>query len=104
MGDLNERLRPPTPASQSLRPASLITIRTQEICRSFSANYTRLLNEVVFVSGTTTDDRKTLKSFKRTLEGREANTVLSILWKESPYITHNELSYDGHEKLFNEHR
>jgi len=113
MKDLNERphpptpasqsLSPPTPASQSLSPASLITIRMQEICRSLSANYTRLLNEVVFVSGVTTgDDRKTIRAFKRTLDGLEANTVLSILWRESPYITDNELSYDGHAKLFSE--
>ena len=103
MADLDERPRSPTPASQSLRQSALITIRMQEISRSLSGNYSRLLNEVVFVPGATTgEDRKTVKTFKRTLEGLEANTVLSVLWRESPYITHHELSYDGHTKLFNE--
>src|SRR5262249_2266256 len=84
-------------------PASLLTIRTQEIGRSFFENYTRLLGEIVFTLGTITgDDRKTIKSFRRTLESHEANTVLSILWRESPYITDDELAYDGHAKLFGE--
>ena len=69
MAVLDERPRSPTPASQSLRQGSLITIRMQEICRSLSANYSRLLNEVVFVSGTTTgDDRKTVKPLKEHLK------------------------------------
>jgi hypothetical protein len=86
-----------------LSPASLVTIRRQELCRSFSANYTRLLNEFVFVSGATAgNDRKTIKSFKRALDSLEANKILSILWRESPYVTDDELSYDGHVKLFSE--
>src|SRR5215469_13193934 len=100
MSEFNECPHLPT---LSLSPASLLTIRTQEIGRSFFENYTRLLGEIVFTLGTITgDDRKTIKSFRRTLESHEANTVLSILWRESPYITDDELAYDGHAKLFGE--
>ena len=76
----------------SLSPASLVTIRMQEIYRSLSANYTRLLNDIVFSRGISLiEDRKIVKSFSRILQNDEANLVLSILWRESSYVTENEL-------------
>jgi hypothetical protein len=85
----------------SLNPSSLVTIRMQEIHRSLSANYTHLLNEVVFNKDTIREkNRKIIRSFKRILENDEANSVLTILWRESSYVTEDELSHDGFAKLF----
>jgi hypothetical protein len=92
-------------APPSLNPGPVVTIRMQEVCRSLSANYTRLLREIVFTQSTTQGERnrKMLRSFKRVLAADEANTVLNILWRESDYVTEDELSYDGFIKLFGEH-
>jgi hypothetical protein len=85
----------------SLNPSSLLTIRLQEIHRSLSANYTRLLNELVFNQATIREaNRKIIKSFKKILENDEANSVLTILWRESSYVTEDELTEYGFAKLF----
>jgi hypothetical protein len=84
----------------SLKPAALVTIRMQEVYRNLSTNYVRILNEIVFSRITDRrENRKVIKSFKRILESSEANVVLSLLWRESPYVTDEELSYDGLSKL-----
>ena len=89
----------------SLNSGPLVTIRMQEVCRSLSANYTRLLQEIVFTQVTQQEERnkKLVKSFKRALAADEVNSVLTILWRESGYVTEDELSYDGFMKLFREH-
>jgi hypothetical protein len=103
MGHVTKGLGASVPCAsgpRSLNPASLVTIRMQEVYRSLSGNYTRLLNDIVFpqVIGRP-ENRKMIKSFKRTLENNEANLVLSILWRESSYVTEEELFYDGLSRL-----
>jgi hypothetical protein len=84
-----------------MSPASLVTIRMQEIYRTLSTNYTRVLNEIVFSRDTILEEnRKLKKSFERIIKGDEAHAVLTILWRESPYVSADELSYDGFLKLF----
>jgi hypothetical protein len=84
-----------------LNPVSLLTIRMQEIYCSFASNYVRLLNEMVFCSSTLIEgNRKIIRYFKNLLQSYEANTVLSILWRESEYVTEDDLAYDSHSKLF----
>jgi hypothetical protein len=93
----------PTLGPLSLNPVSLLAIRMQEIYRSFASNYDQLLNEMVFSPGGLIDnDRKKTKSFKTTLLSCEANTVLLVLWRESRYVTEDDLAYDGYSKLFME--
>jgi hypothetical protein len=87
-------------SAPSLKPTSLVTLRMQELYRSLSANYTQVLNDVVFSKiNTQQDNRKLIQSFKRVLDSNEANLVLSILWRESSYVTDEELSYDGFSRL-----
>ena len=84
-----------------MSPASLVTIRMQEIYRALSANYTRLLNEIVFSRDTILEEnRKLKKSLERVIKDDEANLVLTILWRESPFVSEDELSYDGFSKIF----
>jgi hypothetical protein len=65
------------------------------------ANYTRLLNEIVFSQDTILEENRTLKkSLERVIKGDEANLVLTLLWRESSYVGDNDLSYDGFSKLF----
>lgn len=64
----------------SLSPGSLVTIRMQEIYRSLSANYTHLLNEIVFSQDIGLgENRKMIKSFRRMLQNDEANLVLHFV-------------------------
>jgi hypothetical protein len=87
--------------SPDINPACLVAIRMQEINRALSANYTRLLDEIVFYrSSILEDNRKEAKSLKRVLTNEEANNVLSILWRESPHVSDNELGFDEFSKLF----
>src|ERR1700720_3271730 len=82
-----------------MSPASLVTIRMQEIYRALSANYTRLLNEIVFSRDTILEEnRKLKKSLEAVIKDDEANLVLTILWRESPYVSEDELSYNGFQK------
>ena len=103
MSDVTNSSRGSVPSALgplSLSPGSLVTIRMQEIYRSLSANYTHLLNEIVFSRDIgVRENRKMIKSFRRMLQNDEANLVLSILWRESSYVTEDELSYDGLSKL-----
>jgi hypothetical protein len=84
-----------------MSPASLVTIRLQEIYRALYANYIRLLNEIVFSRDAILEEnRKLKKSLERVIKDDEANLVLTILWRESPYVSEDELSYDGFSKIF----
>jgi hypothetical protein len=104
MGDLRRAAAPASSlgSDSAMRPAALVTIRMQDIYRALLTNYTRLLEEAVFTRDAETfgENRKILKSFRKILESEEANLVLSILWRESPYVSEDELAYDGYSKLF----
>ena len=85
----------------SLSPAVAVAVRMQEIYRAMSENYRRLIRELVFSREVaTTADRKQLISYRRTLQGNEASSVLEILWRESSYVDERELSYAGYPKFF----
>jgi hypothetical protein len=89
------------PRGALINPACLVTIRMQEINRALSVNYIRLLDEIVFCRSTILqDDRKAAKSLRRVLTNEEANNVLTILWRESPHVSDNELGFDKFSKLF----
>jgi hypothetical protein len=96
------RITPSPPFDRSsLSPAVAVAVRMQEIYRAMSENYRRLIREHVFSREVaTTADRKQLISFRRTLEGNEASSVLEILWRESSYVDERELSYAGYSKCF----
>jgi hypothetical protein len=104
MGDVSKSpgtSAPRGPAPAFIDPACLVAIRMQEINRALSANYTRLLDQMVFYRNANLDDnRKAAKSLRRVLTSEEANNVLSILWRESPHVSDNELSFDDFSKLF----
>ena len=92
---------PPTLGSMALNPMCLLTIRMQEIYRSLVSNYARGLDEIIFPRVAVIDNnRKITKSFKNILQTYEAHTVLFILWRESKFVTEDDLAYDSHEKLF----
>jgi hypothetical protein len=104
MGDVSKSpgtSDPRGPRPAFIDPACLVAIRMQEINRALLANYARLLNQIVFYRTANLDDnRKAAKSLRRALISEEANNVLSILWRESPHVSDNELGFDEFFKLF----
>src|ERR1700730_13178737 len=104
MGDVSKSpgtSAPRGPAPAFIDPACLVAIRMQEINRALSANYTRLLNQMVVHRNANVDDNpKAAKSLRIFLTSDAANDVLSILWRETPHVSDNELGFDEFSKLF----
>lgn len=104
------RVRATSEVAAGTLPVALATISAlsaETVRQTMAANYSRLLDELVFVrvpqspdGRTHSPDKKALLSFRRTLEDEEANTVLSMIWKESSYVTVEELAQFSMSKIF----
>lgn len=96
---VSAELAPYTKGVRSLPNAVTMALVTQAVLHEISANYLRLLEELVFPHKPAFDEKQIL-SLKRTLVDSEANTVLTIVWKESPYVTDAELALSGYSRSF----
>jgi len=66
----------------------------------FPTNYANCLERIVFPQDTGIGDRKLLRSFRKTLSSTEASVVLSLLHKESDFVTDEERHAAGLQRSF----
>jgi hypothetical protein len=82
----------PTPAS--------IAIRVQAIHQQMGLNYTDLLERLVFIHPPRDCDRKTLRTYRNILLSDESDLVLTIFWKESDFVTDDDVISGGAARIF----
>ena len=79
----------------------VVTLVTNRIHREMVTSYVRLLKESVFSNEPLNIDRKTLMACQRKLRSEDALAILEILWKESSWVSEENLKAAGLERYFN---
>jgi hypothetical protein len=102
------RTTPPLPLSHDRPPEVLadrtsISLRAHAIQLDITANYGLLLEQTIFdrtIDGVDHKNDKLYQSYRRTLKTIDAYRILAILWKESEFITDNDLEMAGMRRLY----
>jgi hypothetical protein len=79
-----------------MRPdRTALLLHVQGVRMDLLAAYGELLETMIFARTTVACDEKLLLKYCRTLKSNEAHNVLSIIWKESTFVTAEALAQAG---------
>jgi hypothetical protein len=90
----------PAPTSAEIVRA----LKVHALQHQMAGTYSRILREFVFARAGCLGDLKRSLSYKRTLDTSEAGSILTFLWKDSLFVSDDELSSAGLLRSFSPSR
>ena len=86
--------------AETVKFQSALALCIHKIHQAMSSEYSKLLNETVFVENPSGIDRKEELRFRKELDDNVSRIILTIIWKESDYISSEDLKRVGMKKFF----